>query len=406
MAMPYMSQVQYEKPILPNRSHGEKRKGGSVHRSDHRAGTSIKPSNPGMKQSTPMLLITDGRLGHSDLPIDDDDFVDAPPSWNETSIHEYSPSGEFKSDDTTDSEDMPSKDVVDELKNYFKGQISDLKSENRLLSKQLKSMQSQVSSLKSDQQRKLKLLVRMQGEIRTDMLDIKAHIQCMSDSVTTLISSSMEEIMKKFRENAAKVERSVDSKGKAKVDSVCAVEFPCSIEPPSFDLGLGFTQPSQIVAKISKEVEVQVESVIADVLKDTECFQQEHSPEAAPSFGLPVKRAPKPAKALQSLYVADKMKQMKSSGNIVVFEHYNQNVQDADVADFQNWFQRGYKPHNKKKFNDKDDVIRPPFFVGQYLVENKTWWYELVSREVSLTSSVSYYTKVIVLKGMLQYRSH
>ncbi|CAA2994336.1 Hypothetical predicted protein [Olea europaea subsp. europaea] len=280
LAMPYMSQVQYEKPILPNRSHGEKRKGGSIHRSDHRAGTSTKPSNPGMKQSTPMLLITDGRLGHSDLPIDDDDFVDAPPSWKGTSIHEDSPTGEFKSDDTTDSEDMPSKD-------------------------------------------------------------------------------------------AAKVERSVGSKGKAKVDSVCAVEFPCSIEPPSFDLGLGFTQPSQIVAKASKEVDRQVESVIADVLKDTECFQQEHSPEAAPSSGLPVKRAPKPAKALQSPYVADKMKQMKSSGNVVVFEHYNQNVQDADVADFQNWFQRGYKPHNKKKFNDKDYVIRPPFSIGQYLVEKR-----------------------------------
>ncbi|CAA3022417.1 Hypothetical predicted protein [Olea europaea subsp. europaea] len=202
LAMPYMSQVQYEKPILPNWSHGEKRKGGSIHRSDHRAGTSTKPSNPRMKHSTPMLLITDGRLGHSDLPVDDDDFVDAPPSWKGTSIHEDSPTGEFKSDGTTDSEDMPSKDVVDELKNYFKGQISDLKSENRLLSKQLKSMQSQVSSLKSDQQWKLNLLVRMQGEIRTDMLDIKAHMQCMSDSVTTLISSSMEEIMKKFRENA------------------------------------------------------------------------------------------------------------------------------------------------------------------------------------------------------------
>ncbi|CAA2979773.1 Hypothetical predicted protein [Olea europaea subsp. europaea] len=116
-----------------------------------------------MKQSIPMLLITDGRLGHSDLPIDDDNFVDAPPSWKGTSILEDSPSGERKSDDTTDSEDMPSKD-------------------------------------------------------------------------------------------AAKVEKSVDSKGKEK-----------------------------------------------------------HSPEAAPSSGLPVKRAPKPAKALQSPYVVDKMKQMKPS---------------------------------------------------------------------------------------------
>ncbi|CAA3006736.1 Hypothetical predicted protein [Olea europaea subsp. europaea] len=213
----------------------------------------------------------------------------------------------------------------------------------------------------------------MQGEIRTDMLDIKAHMQCMSDSVTTLMSSSMEEIKQKFRENsgpetvvgfgptcevstptvtasylsvitnrliytshqmhfcsdfqAAKVEKRVYSKGKAKVDSACAVEFPCSIEPPSFDLGLGFTQPNQFVAKTSKEVEVQEESVISNVLKDTECIEQEHSPEAAPSSGLPVKRAPKPAKALQFPYVVDEMKQMK-------------------------------------KFNDKDDAIRPPFSIA------------------------------------------
>ncbi|CAA3010400.1 Hypothetical predicted protein [Olea europaea subsp. europaea] len=436
MAMPYMIQVPYEKPVPPDRSHGEKRKGGSIDRSVHRAGTSTKPSNSGMKQSTPMLLITDGRLGHSDLPIDDDDFVDAPPSWKGTSIHEDSPSGKRKSDDTTIQRICRQKismlyfiiisyliiginvmQVVDELRNYFKGQISDLQSENRLLSKQLQAMQSQVSSLKSDQQKKLKLLVRMQGEIRTDMLDIKSHMQRMSDSVTTLISSSMEEIMNKFRDNsgpetvggsgptsevgtptvtvsylsvttnlliytshqmyfcsdfqAAKVEKSVDSKGKAKVDSAYAVEFPCSIEPPSFGLGLGFTQPNQFFAKTSKEVEVQVDSVISNVLKDTKCIEQEHSPEATLSFGLPVKRAPKPVKALQSPYVVDEVKQMKL-----------------------------------KKFNDKDDAIRPPFSIGQYLVGNKTWWYELVSREVSSTSSVSYYTKVTVLKGMSQYMSH
>ncbi|CAA2993653.1 Hypothetical predicted protein [Olea europaea subsp. europaea] len=245
MAMSYMTEVRYEKPVPPDRSHGEKRKG-----------------------------------GHSDLPIDDDDFVDPPPNWNGISIHEDSPNGERKSDDTTDSEDMPSKN-----------------------------------------QKKLKLLVPMQGEIRTDMLDIKLHMQCMSDSVTTLISSSMEEIMNKFKENsgpetvrgsrptsevstptmtysylsvttnrltynshqmhfcsdfqAAKVKKKCYSKGKAKIDSVCAVEFPCFIEPPSFDLGLGFTQPSQFVAKTSKEVEVQVDSVISNVLKDAECIEQE-----------------------------------------------------------------------------------------------------------------------------------
>ncbi|CAA2983042.1 Hypothetical predicted protein [Olea europaea subsp. europaea] len=77
--------------------------------------------------------------------------------------------------------------------------------------------------------------------------------------------------------SAAKVEKSFDSKGQAKVDSACTVEFLCSIEPPSFDLGLGFTQPSQFVAKKSKEVEVQVDSVISNVLKETTCIEQEAS---------------------------------------------------------------------------------------------------------------------------------
>ncbi|CAA2967203.1 Hypothetical predicted protein [Olea europaea subsp. europaea] len=292
MAMSYMTEVRYEKPIPPDRSRGEKRKGGNIDRLVHRAGTSTNPSDSGMKQSTHMLLITDKHLGHSDVHIDDDDF-----------------------------------------------------SENRLLSKQLQAMESQVSSLKSGQQKKLKLLVHMQGEICTDMLDIKSHMQCMFDSVTALIPNSMEEIMNKFRENsgpqtvggsgptseAAKVEKSIDSKGKTK-----------------------------------------------------------HLPKAAPSSGLSLKKAQKPVKALQSSYVVDEVKQMKLSRNVVVFEHYNQNVDDVDVVDFQNW----------KKFNDKDDAIHPHFSICQYFVGNKTWWYELVSKEVSLTSSISYYTKVTVLKGM------
>ncbi|CAA3010184.1 sentrin-specific protease 1-like [Olea europaea subsp. europaea] len=100
-----------------------------------------------------------------------------------------------------------------------------------------------------------------------------------------------------------------------------------------------------------------------------------------------MKRAPRPAKALQSPYIVVEGKQIKPSGHVVPFKHYNQNVDDLDVADFQNWFQRGYKPHNKKKFSDKDDHIRPPFVVGEFMVGNKICWYELVSREVSLSSS-------------------
>jgi hypothetical protein len=61
---------------------------------------------------------------------------------------------------------------------------------------------------------------------------------------------------------------------------------------------------------------------------------------------LPVKRAPKLAKALQSPYAIE-VQQIKPQGNVLVFEKYNQSADDCDVGDFQNWFQRGYKPHNK-----------------------------------------------------------
>ncbi|CAA3018246.1 Hypothetical predicted protein, partial [Olea europaea subsp. europaea] len=46
----------------------------------------------------------------------------------------------------------------------------------------------------------------------------------------------------------------------------------------------------------------------------------QQSPEAVPNSRLPVNRAPKPAKAIQFPYVVDEVKQMKSSGIVVVFE--------------------------------------------------------------------------------------
>ncbi|CAA2966758.1 Hypothetical predicted protein, partial [Olea europaea subsp. europaea] len=75
---------------------------------DHR-----KQSDSGMKQSISMLLITDGRLGHFNVHIDDDNFVDLPPRWKGTSIDGDSSSGERKLADTTDwrtsnLEDQPS----------------------------------------------------------------------------------------------------------------------------------------------------------------------------------------------------------------------------------------------------------------------------------------------------------
>lgn len=75
----------------------------------------------------------------------------------------------------------------------------------------------------------------------------------------------------------------------------------------------------------------------------------QESSDPAPSFGLSVKSAPKLAKALRSPYVVSEGKQIKPLEDVVLFQYYNRHAEDTDIADFQNWYQRGYKPHNNYK---------------------------------------------------------
>ncbi|CAA3012895.1 Hypothetical predicted protein [Olea europaea subsp. europaea] len=232
----------------------------------------------------------------------------------------------------------------------IKSEISSLKHDQQI----------KILSLKHDQQNKLNNIVHMQGEIRTDLIDIRSNLQFITESVTALISSSMEEILTKFRDKSGlnivrdyepldKVEDAeitVDSKGNGNMETNVDIEFPYSLQPPSFDLGVCFAQPTPTEPTKLKKVEMYVASVVHDVLKDTKSTKRVESPVSALSSGLPVKMAHRPAKALQSLYV-HKGKQNKHSNNVVIFQHYNQSVDHVDIADFQSWFQRGYKPHNK-----------------------------------------------------------
>ncbi|CAA2980506.1 Hypothetical predicted protein [Olea europaea subsp. europaea] len=212
--------------------------------------------------------------------------------------------------------------------------------------------------------------MRMRGEIRTDLIDIKSNMHLMSETVTTLVASSMNKFKEKSEGNIARHGETAD-------------------KPPSFDLGVGSTQPDLSKAVKSKDVEAHVDMIISDVLEETESAEQEIITNKNLIFlhdyrnktathivhisGLPIKRASRPAKALQSPYVVVEGKQTKPSGDVVLLQNYTQHVDDADVADFQNWFQRGYKPHNKKKFSDKDDHACPQFVVGQFPVGCKSW---------------------------------
>ncbi|CAA3026222.1 Hypothetical predicted protein [Olea europaea subsp. europaea] len=90
-------------------------------------------------------MITDGRLGHSDVPLDDgdDDFVDTPPRWKGTTFNANLPS----------REDQPSpNDVVDKMRKQFFKQLTKLQTENRRMSVAIDAMKSEISSLKHDQQ--------------------------------------------------------------------------------------------------------------------------------------------------------------------------------------------------------------------------------------------------------------
>ncbi|CAA3032564.1 sentrin-specific protease 1-like [Olea europaea subsp. europaea] len=141
----------------------------------------------------------------------------------------------------------------------------------------------------------------------------------LSESVTAMISSSMDEILRRFNDRKGcpvneyedteaavegfekidevkKLQPVVDKKGKGKVDPTEDVAFPCSLEPPSFDL--------------------------------------EGSPTPEPASELPVKRASRPARILRSPFVAGEGKVPRHENNVIVFGNYKDHVEEADKSAF------------------------------------------------------------------------
>ncbi|CAA2988481.1 Hypothetical predicted protein [Olea europaea subsp. europaea] len=209
--------------------------------------------------------------------------------------------------------------VVDEVRKQFFRQLTELQIENHRMSVAIDAMKSEISLRKHDQQIEISLLKHDQQNKLNNIFHGRKNIVRDYEPLDKSTTSS-------------------------------------------FDLGVCFTQPTPIEPTKLKKVETYVASVIDDVLKDTEFAEKvvgpdnfvryvnyytlhvsashspyqinmQESPISAPSFGLPVKRAPRQAKALQSLYVHDG-KQNKHSNIIVIFQHYNQSVDHADIGDF------------------------------------------------------------------------
>ncbi|CAA2971704.1 Hypothetical predicted protein [Olea europaea subsp. europaea] len=294
-AMQYMIGAEYTKHVQLDLSRGERRTSTSKERSVHDASTSEEPSLPIAKTTTPLLAITDCRIGHSDVQIDDDDFVDTPPRWHSPTFHSNSPIRKGQSTDASTPR-MPqntgpqSNDAIEKLRKHFNKEVFELHSKNQLLISELDDVKSQMSCIKSGQHKKMNFIVRLQGEIRTDLLDIKSNMKLMSESITAMISSSTDEVMNKISEkfatqpvevseptdDAKHIGKTGELKGKGKMDTANELSFHCTLEPPSFDQGVAYMQPSMSVSTYSREVQARVDPVISDVVKDMESETKEH----------------------------------------------------------------------------------------------------------------------------------
>ncbi|CAA2969559.1 Hypothetical predicted protein [Olea europaea subsp. europaea] len=167
-----------------------------------------------------------------------------------------------------------------------------------------------------------------------------------------MIPSSMDEIMKRFghkksdhgvgdkdppvvggsdkTEEVKTMEPNVDRKGKGKLDPTDDIVLHCTLEAPSFDLGVGYTQPDVLH---SEDIQKHVDSVISDVVTAITTVDTEDTTTAEPTFELPVKRVSRPAKILQSPFVAREGKLFKHD-DIVVFENYKGHVDEVDSSAF------------------------------------------------------------------------
>ncbi|XP_022858129.1 uncharacterized protein LOC111379036 [Olea europaea var. sylvestris] len=216
------------------------------------------------------------------------------------------------------------------------------------------SMKSELSKMnvnmrQSNNSLKLNEVIQSYNVLKDSLSDIRLSLKNFVESVSDIVSSVMDELHKKLSgkdvltEQVPKDDDDVDKKGKghmeleSKGDDVAEKSDNVHIEPeqkgddvtekvdkghmapefshvhddyvlesPSFDLGVGSSQTpksSDDISFASKEVQNRVDDAIARVLESTELHSKDEDTPAPPSSGLPVKRAQKPSKTLQSPFV-------------------------------------------------------------------------------------------------------
>lgn len=155
MAMPYMDGVQYNKTNQPEFSCGSYR----------RKNRKRKSANPASMSGESVPLVTDIGVGPAHVADDDDDFVD-PPRRCEVTSHQ----------ETSNAAEGPSAPQHSPNEPQYHG------------------------TERSDQTKKINEIMKMQEQIKCDMTEIRTNMQFLSESVTAMISSTMDEILRLFND--------------------------------------------------------------------------------------------------------------------------------------------------------------------------------------------------------------
>ncbi|XP_022851416.1 uncharacterized protein LOC111373162 [Olea europaea var. sylvestris] len=155
MAMPYMDGVQYNKINQLEFSCGSYR----------RKNRKRKSANPASMSGESVPLVMDIGVGPAHVADDDDDFVD-PPRRCEVTSHQETP-------------------------NATEGPLAPQHSPNE---------PQYHGTERSDQTKKINEIMKMQEQIKCDMTEIRTNMQFLSESVTAMISSTMDEILRLFND--------------------------------------------------------------------------------------------------------------------------------------------------------------------------------------------------------------
>ncbi|CAA3019873.1 Hypothetical predicted protein [Olea europaea subsp. europaea] len=179
-------------------------------------------------------------------------------------------------------------------------QICKLQSDNKLLNRELADIKSQMSCFNDAHSTKMNSIIQMQGVLKTDLMEIRTNMQFLSETMSAMISSSLEEIMRLFSKKVKDGGTEVHGVG----DKGTHVARGCDKTDE------GSTSPDG-------------------------------------RSELPVKWVSRPTRILQSPFVVGKGKLFKYDDHVIVFEHFKGDVEEVDKSTFMIWFQRGFKPKNK-----------------------------------------------------------